>query len=215
METTFTSWLTLAALGAFHGLNPGMGWLFAVALGMQEGNRNAVWRALIPLTLGHALSNCSCDWRCLNCRHRAVARDTAVAPGAPARRPRHSTVVSPLASALGGYAGRYGRSDALVFSDGIGTWGGPDGAAGVSIHDSDGRNSVLPREGSVDASSCWWNGYAGAWCRVSRRDRAGRVGRCGSLRARALAKGLDQPGCDLVGGIDCHRVPVCCCLRLL
>jgi hypothetical protein len=56
METTFTSWLTLAGLGAFHGLNPGMGWLFAVALGMQEGKRNAVWRALIPLTLGHALA---------------------------------------------------------------------------------------------------------------------------------------------------------------
>jgi hypothetical protein len=33
-----------------------MGWLFAVALGMQEGKRNAVWRALIPLTLGHALA---------------------------------------------------------------------------------------------------------------------------------------------------------------
>jgi hypothetical protein len=56
METTFTSWFTLAGLGAFHGLNPGMGWLFAVALGMQEGNRSAVWRALIPLTLGHVLA---------------------------------------------------------------------------------------------------------------------------------------------------------------
>jgi hypothetical protein len=56
METTFTSWLTLAGLGAFHGLNPGMGWLFAVALGMQEGRRSAVWRALIPLTLGHGLA---------------------------------------------------------------------------------------------------------------------------------------------------------------
>jgi len=56
METTFASWLTLAGLGAFHGLNPGMGWLFAVALGMQEGKRSAVWRALIPLTLGHALA---------------------------------------------------------------------------------------------------------------------------------------------------------------
>jgi hypothetical protein len=56
METTFTSWLTLAGLGAFHGLNPGMGWLFAVALGMQEGRRSAVWRALIPLTLGHLLA---------------------------------------------------------------------------------------------------------------------------------------------------------------
>jgi len=56
MQTTFVSLLTLAGLGAFHGLNPGMGWLFAVALGMQEGKRSAVWRALIPLTLGHVLA---------------------------------------------------------------------------------------------------------------------------------------------------------------
>jgi len=33
-----------------------MGWLFAVALGMQERRLGAVWRALIPLTLGHALA---------------------------------------------------------------------------------------------------------------------------------------------------------------
>ena len=42
----------LLALGAFHGINPGMGWLFAVALGMQERRRAAVWRALVPLALG-------------------------------------------------------------------------------------------------------------------------------------------------------------------
>ena len=40
------TWLSLAGLGAVHGLNPGMGWLFAVALGMQEGRARAVWRAL-------------------------------------------------------------------------------------------------------------------------------------------------------------------------
>ena len=56
MNTTIVSLLTLAGLGAFHGLNPGMGWLFAVALGMQEGKRSAVWRAMIPLTLGHVLA---------------------------------------------------------------------------------------------------------------------------------------------------------------
>lgn len=50
------TWLALAALGAGHGLNPGMGWLFAVALGMQEGRSRAVWRALSPLALGHALA---------------------------------------------------------------------------------------------------------------------------------------------------------------
>jgi hypothetical protein len=50
------TWPALAALGAGHGLNPGMGWLFAVALGMQEGAGGAVWRALLPLALGHALA---------------------------------------------------------------------------------------------------------------------------------------------------------------
>src|SRR5882724_3001613 len=49
-------WLTLFGLGAFHGLNPGMGWLFAVALGLQEQKRAAVFRALPPIALGHALS---------------------------------------------------------------------------------------------------------------------------------------------------------------
>jgi len=49
-------WIALALLGALHGLNPGMGWLFAVALGVQRGERRAVWRALLPLGLGHALS---------------------------------------------------------------------------------------------------------------------------------------------------------------
>lgn len=50
------SWEALVLLGAFHGINPAMGWLFAVALGMQERQRRAVWRALLPLGLGHALA---------------------------------------------------------------------------------------------------------------------------------------------------------------
>jgi hypothetical protein len=49
-------WLSLAALGAFHGLNPGMGWLFAVALGLQERTLGAVTAALGPIALGHALA---------------------------------------------------------------------------------------------------------------------------------------------------------------
>ncbi|MCG5219809.1 hypothetical protein [Streptosporangium sp. KLBMP 9127] len=51
-----TSFLVLAGLGAFHGLNPAMGWLFAVALGLQERSRDAVFRALPPIVLGHAAS---------------------------------------------------------------------------------------------------------------------------------------------------------------
>jgi hypothetical protein len=48
-------WLMLL-LGAYHGINPGMGWLFAVALGMQDLQSAAVWRALVPLGVGHALA---------------------------------------------------------------------------------------------------------------------------------------------------------------
>ena len=50
-----TLWLMLL-LGAYHGINPGMGWLFAVALGMQEKRGSAVARSLFPIALGHALS---------------------------------------------------------------------------------------------------------------------------------------------------------------
>lgn len=46
----------LLGLGAFHGLNPGMGWLFAVALGLQERSRAAVLRALGPIAAGHLAS---------------------------------------------------------------------------------------------------------------------------------------------------------------
>ena len=56
LEQYLASWAGVLALGMFHGINPGMGWLFAVALGMQERSRRAVWMALIPLTLGHALA---------------------------------------------------------------------------------------------------------------------------------------------------------------
>ena len=50
------SWMALVALGAFHGINPAMGWLFAVALGLQDHRRAAVFRALLPLAVGHALA---------------------------------------------------------------------------------------------------------------------------------------------------------------
>jgi hypothetical protein len=49
-------WVLMALLGAYHGLNPAMGWLFAVALGMQERDRGAVLRALPPIAIGHELA---------------------------------------------------------------------------------------------------------------------------------------------------------------
>ncbi len=49
-------WGSLLLLGAYHGLNPAMGWLFAVALGMQQRSRRAVVLALLPIALGHGLA---------------------------------------------------------------------------------------------------------------------------------------------------------------
>jgi hypothetical protein len=56
IDATSMSWPALLALGAGHGINPAMGWLFAVALGLQRESRGAVWGALGPLAAGHALA---------------------------------------------------------------------------------------------------------------------------------------------------------------
>jgi hypothetical protein len=47
-------WLALAGLGLFHGINPAMGWLFAVALGLHRRSRRVVVVSLVPIALGHA-----------------------------------------------------------------------------------------------------------------------------------------------------------------
>jgi hypothetical protein len=55
LETAWP-WLSFAGLGLFHGLNPAMGWLFAVALGLHRHSRAAVLLALPPMAAGHALA---------------------------------------------------------------------------------------------------------------------------------------------------------------
>ncbi len=54
MAADWSPWLALAGLGAFHGLNPAMGWLFAVALALHRGGRTVIIGALLPIVLGHA-----------------------------------------------------------------------------------------------------------------------------------------------------------------
>src|SRR5438445_69646 len=49
-------WLALLGLGAYHGANPGMGWLFAVGRGLQERSRRAVLGSLLPIAVGHEMS---------------------------------------------------------------------------------------------------------------------------------------------------------------
>ena len=53
---TGMDWPAFALLGAGHGINPAMGWLFAVALAMQERQGSRVWKAIGPLALGHLLA---------------------------------------------------------------------------------------------------------------------------------------------------------------
>jgi hypothetical protein len=43
----------LASFGCFHGINPAMGWLFAVALGLHRQNRKIVLVSWLPIALGH------------------------------------------------------------------------------------------------------------------------------------------------------------------
>ncbi|MBR0663535.1 hypothetical protein GXW71_04110 [Roseomonas hellenica] len=54
--TEISPWLVLAGLGAFHGANPAMGWLFAVALGLHRQSRRVMWLSLVPIAVGHAAS---------------------------------------------------------------------------------------------------------------------------------------------------------------
>jgi hypothetical protein len=81
--------VALALLGALHGLNPGMGWLFAVALGLQEGDRRAVWGAFLPMAAGHAAAIAS-----------AVAVAAAVGWALPATTVRWAVAVTLLGFGL-------------------------------------------------------------------------------------------------------------------
>ena len=56
MTNAVWPWAALVLLGAYHGVNPGMGWLFAVARGLQERSRRAVLGSLLPIAIGHEAS---------------------------------------------------------------------------------------------------------------------------------------------------------------
>ncbi|SOC57261.1 hypothetical protein [Ornithinimicrobium cerasi] len=48
--------LAAVGLGLFHGVNPAMGWLFALSFGLQEKSRRALLRSLAWIVLGHEAS---------------------------------------------------------------------------------------------------------------------------------------------------------------
>jgi hypothetical protein len=56
VSNSWWPWAALVLLGAYHGLNPGMGWLFAVARGLQDRSRRALLGSLLPIAIGHEAS---------------------------------------------------------------------------------------------------------------------------------------------------------------
>ena len=55
-EATATLWLGVVAIGAYHGLNPAMGWPLAVANGLSEKRDRAVFATFAPLGVGHLVA---------------------------------------------------------------------------------------------------------------------------------------------------------------
>jgi hypothetical protein len=53
---TTALWLTIVALGLYHGVNPAMGWPLAVANGMTDGRARSVFATLLPLGAGHFMA---------------------------------------------------------------------------------------------------------------------------------------------------------------
>jgi hypothetical protein len=49
-------WIAVIGIGLFHGINPAMGWLFAVALGLHRNSQRVVLLSLLPIALGHAIA---------------------------------------------------------------------------------------------------------------------------------------------------------------
>jgi hypothetical protein len=55
-DTNASLWFGVVAIGAYHGLNPAMGWPLAVANGLSDKRGAAVFATFVPLGLGHLLA---------------------------------------------------------------------------------------------------------------------------------------------------------------
>ncbi len=102
--------LVIAGLGAFHGLNPAMGWLFAVALGLHRQSRAVVLVSLVPIAIGHALSI-------------AMVAGLLVATGALVPSGIVRTGSGILLIAWAAYHWRYGHRHRVRFGMQVGLWG--------------------------------------------------------------------------------------------
>ena len=186
-------WTAMLILGAYHGVNPGMGWLFAVALGMQQGSARGVWRALPPIAIGHAFGR---RYGPGSCRSGGSRDPVTCSQGRHCDGADHVRRLPALASsapAIWRDAGRLPRPDGLVVSDGVGTRGWFHAAAVGDVHAVrclGGRwRARIPPPSVSKHRRAVGRHHRGrrAHGRVSHCDDAGRVGRVPQAGARVSA----------------------------
>ena len=192
-------WQAMVLLGAYHGINPGMGWLFAVALGMQQAARAACGarcrrsRSATPPPSASSLLTAALA------QARGPARRAESPRRVDADDARALPAVASSASAIRRHAGRLPRSDGLVVSDGVGARRRLHGAA---VRDA--STSDVCRPPAMTTRSTWRpqvrtcrgrrdrrrHSHAG----VSRGDGAGRVGRVPQAGPAPSSHGVVQHG---------------------
>ena len=186
----------------------GMGWLFAVALGMQERRIRAVWLALVPLGIGHTLAIGAVIMiaamsdlllpigTCARCRRRAD-------------RPWCIPVRLAEASGMGRYVRRPGRPHVLVLSHGFRSWRRRDGVRSPRVTYYRVQRRALRRarcarraygSGFRDGSRC--NGRTR--CGLPRDDDARGASRFQEVRTRVPPHGMGESGSGLGGRACCH-----------
>ena len=155
-------WLGLAALGVFHGLNPAMGWLFAVALALQRQRPVQLYTATGYIAIGHlasvviimaalALAGAFLPLRWVRIAAGAILlgfgcyRLFAVLPAPP----------------VGGHERGWTGPDRLVVPDGVGPRRRVDAGSGGAVPDPTGRRlgryrrpGWTWRSGASTAGSC-------------------------------------------------------------
>ena len=154
-------------LGVYHGINPGMGWLFAVALGMQEQKGSAVVRSLLPIALGHALAIGCVVLAAAFLGNGAAARGHPLPGWASAAGPWDLLPDSASPPALGPKTSWLSRPDALVISYGLGARRGFDGRSTAARyqHSGSGKQDSRPQSHVCCGRPAWQR----CWPRVSIR----------------------------------------------
>jgi len=101
--------MAIAGLGAFHGLSPATGWMFAAACGVRARDGAQVRRALLPIAIGHAASvalvACAFAWGMSMDRTLVQALAGALLVGRASYRVMRGTAQHTRISSKAGHAG--------------------------------------------------------------------------------------------------------------